>query len=258
MAVSRAQTQQEWRLHNQLRRGSYNTWNRAWAEYYLEQGRILLNNINTPNAIFPLEQVSALFVMMYQDVGGRFANISYDRLKYNIVDLQTKASDAFVHTWEEYMANYARTEGALSIVSISNTAQERAAQIIQEATAQAIEEGVGVAELAARVEELVWEEWKITSKFNAARIARTEIIAASNEGAFLGAQSTGLPLRKVWLATPSGDFRPTHLAANGQTVGMNENFNIGGVMMSKPGDKSAPASEVINCRCAVSFTTGLF
>jgi hypothetical protein len=41
--------------------------------------------------------------------------------------------------------------------------------------------------------------------------------------------------------------RPSHLAADGQHVPVNEPFNIGGILMMYPRDPAAPIEEVINC-----------
>lgn len=253
--MTTAQTQNLWRQHNALRRNSYRLWNKTWADYYLKQGRILLNNLTEPQVIFPEEEVSKLFVMMYIDVGTKFANVAFSSIKSFDVDLITKADPPpnYFGVWEAYMANYALTQGAQSIVSISATARARAIKIINDAVALSIEQGLGAVEAGKLIDKVVWNEWKIVSKFNAERIARTEIIAAQNEGAFAGAQSAGVPLQKVWLSSGSGDPRPTHLAANGQVRPMDEKFNIGGVMMSKPGDKSVGAEDIINCRCSVAF-----
>jgi len=43
--------------------------------------------------------------------------------------------------------------------------------------------------------------------------------------------------------------RPTHLAADGEHVPVDEPFDIGGVMMMYPRDPGAPIEEVINCGC---------
>jgi hypothetical protein len=256
--MTTAETQKLWREHNRIRGGSYRTWNKVWREYYLKQGRILLNNITNPSVIFPVEEVEAIFVKMYKDVGGKFAEIGFlSTAKSEAGPTQTKAN-GFLNIWEQAMMNYALSQGSQSIVSISATARERAISIIQQANADAIEQGLGISDAAKLIEERVWDEWKIVSKFNAERIARTEIIAASNEGAFIGAQSSGVPLRKVWLTAMDGRERSTHAQANGQTVDMNQPFNVGGIQMSKPGAKGAPPEETINCRCSVSFTTGLF
>ena len=53
----------------------------------------------------------------------------------------------------------------------------------------------------------------------------------------------------------SGGYHPSslepgsHRAANGQTVGIHEDFIVGGAALAFPGDPAGPPEEVINCRC---------
>lgn len=87
-------------------------------------------------------------------------------------------------------------------------------------------------------------------------IARTEVVGASNHGAMTGARALpGLePEFKTWLATKDGRTRPTHVAADGQKVPFEEPFTVGGWKMQHPHAFGAPAEEVVNCRCTVTFS----
>ena len=89
----------------------------------------------------------------------------------------------------------------------------------------------------------------------AERIARTEVISASNLGSIEGARATELPLNKTWLATRDSRTRETHDIADGQTVAMDELFNVGGSLLDFPGDFSnnADVSEIVNCRCTLIY-----
>lgn len=59
-------------------------------------------------------------------------------------------------------------------------------------------------------------------------------------------------LRKTWVTMGDSKVRPTHQAANFQTVPIGEPFTVGGFQMMRPGDTSmgAPIKEVANCRCS--------
>jgi hypothetical protein len=52
-----------------------------------------------------------------------------------------------------------------------------------------------------------------------------------------------------WQAAEDARTRPTHVDADGQTVGLNEPFTVGGASLDFPGDPAGPPGEVINCRC---------
>lgn len=93
-------------------------------------------------------------------------------------------------------------------------------------------------------------------------IARTESLRAVSAGraeAFAQTmEQAGLrpgEVERVWNATRDGRTRDTHRAMNGQVVvGMDTPFvSPSGAKLLFPGDPKAPAEEVINCRCAVTF-----
>jgi len=127
------------------------------------------------------------------------------------------------------------------------TETQRAA--INKITADAIAEGAAIETVVGRVDDLMLDQI-IPNRSRA--IARTEVVGASNRGAQLAAEGTGLKLNKTWLATPFGDLRENHWALNGTTVGRDELFPVGGGMLH-PHAPGAPAGEVINCRCTHRF-----
>lgn len=84
-------------------------------------------------------------------------------------------------------------------------------------------------------------------------IARTEFIGAQN-GASLGAvRISEAGSSKTWLATNDNRTRADHAEADGQTVPLDGMFDIGGNPMMFPGDQNAPADEVCNCRCTMTY-----
>lgn len=55
--------------------------------------------------------------------------------------------------------------------------------------------------------------------------------------------------RRRWVTMHDDKVRETHRHAEGQTVGIDEPFVVGGAVLRYPGDRQGPAAEVINCRC---------
>ena len=84
------------------------------------------------------------------------------------------------------------------------------------------------------------------------RTARTMSTTVHGRLARIEAELTGQDLR--WVTMGDHRVRSSHRAAQGQTVAYDTWFQVGGIPMEYPGDPAAPDDEVINCRCAVSYT----
>lgn len=86
---------------------------------------------------------------------------------------------------------------------------------------------------------------------NAIRITRTEghrVQCQSAYDAQVKAKEKGADVVKQWNATLDGKTRPSHKMVDGEIKELDEPFSNG---LMKPGDSGAPASEVVNCRCAL-------
>ena len=92
-------------------------------------------------------------------------------------------------------------------------------------------------------------------RWQAMRIARTETTFAVNAGTEISGDFTVIEMQKRWIGMEDGKERADHVAANGQLVGKNEKFTVGGEKLSYPGDKLSGASKqnLINCRCRFSY-----
>jgi len=91
---------------------------------------------------------------------------------------------------------------------------------------------------------------------SAIRAARTAVTAAENGGrqaTYEKAAEMGIEMQREWIATKDHRTREWHGTADGQRVGVNEAFTVGGEKLMFPGDRSHGASgwNIYNCRCAV-------
>lgn len=107
-----------------------------------------------------------------------------------------------------------------------------------------MEEGMSPYELKKRIKGMFAETYKNRAMF----IARTETGIAQMTVQHETYKRNGVKLKR-WLAIIDDRTRESHVMANGQTVNMNEPFDVGGVDMMHPLDGNAPAAEVIQCRC---------
>lgn len=119
-------------------------------------------------------------------------------------------------------------------------------QDIRNATVQSLQAGASVEDLKGEVERLTG-----FSELRADTIARTETVGAYVNGHRDGAEGLGSygPVEHVWRATHDRRTRPSHAEADGQVRPFGEPFDVGGEAMMHPHDSSAPAGEVVNCRC---------
>ncbi len=137
---------------------------------------------------------------------------------------------------------------AIDLLNTVNDITQTTKDNIQKVLMKATELGWGFDKI---VDEITNDE--LNTK-RARVIARTETVTAANQGAMFAAQATGLELNKEWLSALDNRTRYDHKEVNGQTVGLNDTFNVGGYPMKQPGDRTnAPAKEIVNCRCTVLF-----
>lgn len=97
------------------------------------------------------------------------------------------------------------------------------------------------------------------SEFRADVIARTEMGAAANKGVAYSAEvlkAAGFAVMKQWFASNLPGMRPEHGAADGQIVGVNDSFTVGGYELDMPGDPMGPPEMVIQCRCTMMIVEG--
>lgn len=89
---------------------------------------------------------------------------------------------------------------------------------------------------------------------SAIRTARTAVTGAQNAGrmdSYVAAEKMGIKLKREWLATLDNRTRHAHAMLDGQQAEMGKPFKADGYEIMFPGDTSAPAYLVYNCRCTL-------
>jgi uncharacterized protein with gpF-like domain len=146
-------------------------------------------------------------------------------------------------------------EGGLQKLTgeITDTTRDNMRKILT----KGMQEGWSITQMMTELEKLG------INAYRAELIARTETTRAANQGALLGAVSTGLQTVKEWISVNDNRTRRIprdkfdHLHMDGKQVPTDMPFTVPGMasidIMEYPGDPNGSAGNVCNCRCTVGF-----
>ena len=151
--------------------------------------------------------------------------------------------------WDDYFRLFIlpilKRKTAEAVTSITTTTMN----MLKDYIGRGINEGLGIDKIA----EYVRDAMEDISAYRSRMIAQTEVISASNQASFEGANSSGIQYRKFWSNSGLEGIRESHIFAQEwsyQRDGLEpeEYFDMGnGNMMLHPGDPDGDPSEVINC-----------
>ncbi len=195
---------------------------------------------------------------LHQGAGMTMAKYNYDKIrrKAGIKDNLTPQQ-----RWAIVIKMFLDQGLTMLTDGITNTTKET----IRKVLIKGMQEGWSITQMMTELEK------SGINAYRAELIARTETTRAANQGALLGAVSTGLQTEKEWIAITDDRTRRIprdkfdHLHMDGKRVAVDEPFlvpkendlNILGVKsgeeMEYPGDSRASAGNVCNCRCTVGF-----
>lgn len=169
-----------------------------------------------------------------------FAKISLGTIK-NIVEERGERAAKLVGS--KFVVN----QGVLNFIDakrfkFAKEVNETTRDHIKKALKEGVAEGEGINKLTSRLNK-VFED---RTTWENERIARTEVIGASN-GAENQAYIQSEVVKEIeWLSTIDERTRDTHLSMNGEKIKKGSRFSNG---LEFPGDPSGPPDEIINCRC---------
>ncbi len=182
---------------------------------------------------------------IYPKIGASAANFSYDWVG---ASSERKAMSFFNAEWIQDMADYFLLNAGNKIKGITDTTLK----YIQSLLAEVQNQNLSRREQAKAIEETLSDP--AYNRNRALVIARTESTTAANKGIYLGAESSDYYIVKTWIATLDKRTRRDHLMADTlEPVPINGVFIVGGSIMEFPGDPTAPAEQVINCRCVMGI-----
>ena len=178
---------------------------------------------------------------------------------YRAVGIMGQKSDTFGfnNEWVKEVLNFLVQYGFTLVSNMTQTTKAK----LQEIVAKGIQEGKSIDQIT---KDILSDETTGYSMMRAKRIARTEVMRASNYAAMIGADKHPFEVDKVWISARDKRTRRIpkdnydHYDMNGQKVGWADDFTSTGkrgdlVVAGFPGDPTTPAGFSINCRCTVGF-----
>ena len=200
------------------------------------------------------ESMMTIMEKLYKESAILFGNAVY-----RAVGVMNKKGDTFGlnNDWVTEVINFLMQYGFTLVANITQTTKSK----LQEIVAKGITEGKSIDQIT---KDIMSDETTGYSVMRAKRIARTEVMRASNYASMIGADKHDYEVDKIWISAKDLRTRRIprnsydHLNMNGQKVGWEDDFTSTGkkgdlVLAGFPGDPTAPAGFTINCRCAVGF-----
>jgi len=200
------------------------------------------------------ESMMTIMNKLYKESAVIFGNAVY-----RAVGVMGQKSDTFGFNseWVKEVLNFLVQYGFTLVSNMTQTTKVK----LQEIVAKGIQEGKSIDQIT---KDILSDETTGYSMMRAKRIARTEVMRASNYAAMIGADKHPFEVDKVWISARDKRTRRIpkdmydHYDMNGQKVGWADDFTSTGkrgdlVVAGFPGDPTTPAGFSINCRCTVGF-----
>lgn len=124
---------------------------------------------------------------------------------------------------------------------------------IAEQIAQAVQAGYANGDSVAKVSAAIQAATDAISRPRADMLARSDLNGIANSGSLLAASISGAANTKTWVTAGDDLVRETHQEADGQTVEINDTFDVGGEQALYPGDPELSWEESASCRCTLTY-----
>lgn len=236
-----------YRIFHKALQASYNGLNPDGVTYDNYKTMIALNIMVQP--------IQVAYGEVYRSVGlthGRRVGYGINR------EIKRFDNDLFSRSFLNSILDWVRDNVGDRIVSVADTMAKRIGRLVE----VALEQGLSTQEMQVFLRRKLNDP--SFTRYQALRIARTEVTSASGYAATQAAENSGILLDKFWVATKDSKTRRKpedqfdHLHMDGVSVGQNETFTLRskkGIVdhLQYPGDPKGSAGDIIFCRCVVAY-----
>lgn len=191
------------------------------------------------------DQIGPVIQAMHKDAGLYFGKKAYYEIRRSAKRKIEKAGFGLSEEWLQAIIDFFKNEYFALVKNISDTTREQLLKVLSEAAEQGWSNDDTVKQL--KNPELV--AWR------ARLITRTELNKGAFAGRRLAADDSEWEIEKEWIAANDHRTRHSHRAVDGDVIDLDGRFAVstpkGGVdYMLGPGDPTASAANLCNCRCS--------
>lgn len=193
------------------------------------------------------EEIGPVIQDMHKEAGLYFGKKSYYEIRRSAKRKIEKAGFGLSEEWLQAIIDSFKNEYFALVKNISETTRDQLLRVLSQAAEQGWSNDRTVEELK-NPEIVAWRARLIT---------RTELNKGAFAGRKLAADDSEWEVEKEWVSAHDHRVRHSHRAVDGNVVDLDGKFAVstpkGGIdYMSGPGDPTASAANLCNCRCVTS------
>lgn len=215
-----------------------------------------LNPVINTDGIEPLLKKLYLHVsiqearIQWSELGLPIDRLGKKDLINDLLGILSPGDNNLIGLWQRLLNEYLIVRIATRINEINQTTIKNITSVIE----NGINEGWGASRVATALRKQTGY-----NRNRSLAIARTETVTAANQGRYMAALSSPYQMEKQWIPTLDSRTRPSHRdMVDRPWIDLKQPFwlaNSFGILEEAqyPGDSTLTASNVINCRCALTL-----
>jgi hypothetical protein len=191
------------------------------------------------------DQIGPVLQELHQQAALYFGKRAYYEIRASAKRKIVKAGFGLSEEWLEAIKAFFANEYFSLVQNISDTTRDQLFKVLS----QAAEEGWSNDTIVKELKNPELIAWR------ARLIARTELNKAAHAGRVIAMNDSEWEVEKEWIAANDHRTRHSHRTVDGDVIDVDGRFSVqtpkGGVdMMYGPGDPTASAANLCNCRCS--------